>query len=109
MLGLETAASIAQLVLIDSGRSSWARLAEVMSITPAKISGMARQGQEVSAGSIANLVLVNPEVSRLIQDGGQSKSTNQPYRGMTLPGLVVHTLFRGSFTVRDSELVERVQ
>ena len=109
MLGLETAASIAQLVLIDSGKSSWSRFAEVLSVTPAKISGMKHQGQEISAGSIANLVLINPEVKRLIGDGGQSKSNNQPYTGMTLPGAIIHTLFRGSFTVRDSELVERVQ
>jgi dihydroorotase len=109
MLGLETAASIAQLVLIDSGKSSWSRFAEVMSITPAKISGLNHQGQEILAGSIANLVLINPEVKRLILDGGQSKSNNQPYTGMTLPGTVAHTLFRGVFTVRNSELVERVQ
>jgi dihydroorotase len=109
MLGLETAASIAQLVLIDSGKSSWSRFAEVMSITPAKISGLKHQGQEILAGSIANLVLINPEVKRLILDGGQSKSNNQPYTGMTLPGTVAHTLFRGVFTVRNSELVERVQ
>ena len=109
MLGLETAASIAQLVLIESGNSSWSRFAEVMSITPAKISGLKHQGQEILAGSIANLVLINPEVKRLILDGGQSKSNNQPYTGMTLPGTVVHTLFRGVFTVRNSELVERVQ
>ena len=109
MLGLETAASIAQLVLIDSGKSSWSRFAEVMSITPAKISGLKHQGQEILAGSIANLVLINPEVKRLILDGGQSKSNNQPYTGMTLPGTVVHTLFCGVFTVRNSELVERVQ
>ncbi len=109
MLGLETAASIAQLVLIDSGKSSWSRFAEVMSITPAKISGLKHQGQEILAGSIANLVLINPEVKRLILDGGQSRSNNQPYTGMTLPGTVVHTLFRGVFTVRNSELVERVQ
>jgi dihydroorotase len=80
-----------------------------MSITPAKISGLKHQGQEILAGSIANLVLINPEVKRLILDGGQSKSNNQPYTGMTLPGTVVHTLFRGVFTVRNSELVERVQ
>jgi dihydroorotase len=109
MLGLETAASIAQLVLIESGKSSWSRLSEVLSITPAKISGMPHQGQGIKAGSTANLVLIDPKASRVIQDGGQSKSSNQPYRGMTLPGMVVHTLFRGSFTVRDSELVERVQ
>jgi dihydroorotase len=50
MLGLETAASIAQLVLVDSGLSSWARLAEVLSVKPAEISGLESQGQMIAVG-----------------------------------------------------------
>lgn len=105
MLGLETAASIAQLVLIESGKSSWKRLAEVLSTEPAKISGLNSQGQEIVAGSLANLVLIDPSAKTTVIDGGASKSNNQPFRGMELPGLIVHTIFRGKFTVRNSELV----
>ncbi|MEY4451096.1 MAG: hypothetical protein RLZZ380_217 [Actinomycetota bacterium] len=107
MLGLETAASIAQLVLIDSGKSSWSRLAEVLSIAPARISGLEHQGQPVEIGQVANLTLINPLVSRTIVDGGVSKSNNQPYVGMQLPGQVVHTIFRGTFTVRDTVLARK--
>jgi dihydroorotase len=104
MLGLETAASIVQEVLIDSGASSWQRVAEVMSTVPASISGIQGQGQALEVGSVANITLVDPTAKRIIQDGGASKSENQPYRGMTLSGAVVHTIFRGEFTVRDSKL-----
>lgn len=104
MLGLETAASIVQDVLIDSGASNWQRFAEVMSTVPASISGIEGQGQELTVGSVANIALIDPTVTRTIQDGGASKSDNQPYRGMTLKGAVVHTIFRGEFTVRDSKL-----
>ena len=52
----------------------------------------------------ANIVLIDPKAKRTITDGGASKSENQPYRGMTLPGVVVHTIFDGEFTVRDSKL-----
>jgi dihydroorotase len=104
MLGLETAASIAQLVLIESGKSSWERLAQVLSIVPSQISGLTNQGQEISAGSIANLTLIDPMASTTVVDGGASKSNNQPFRGMTLPGRVAHTIFNGKFTVRDSVL-----
>lgn len=104
MLGLETAASIVQQVLIDSGASSWQRVAEVMSTVPASISGIEGQGQALEVGSVANIALVDPTAKRTIQDGGASKSENQPYRGMTLSGAVVHTIFRGEFTVRDSKL-----
>ena len=105
MLGLETAASIAQLVLVESGKSNWARLAAVLSVVPAQISGLETQGQQIEAGSFANLVLIDPKAKTVVIDGGASKSNNQPFRGMELPGRVVHTIFRGKFTVRDSELV----
>ena len=104
MLGLETAASIAQLVLIDSGKSDWNRLSQVLSTVPAQISGLATQGQAIEAGSVANLVLIDPAKKRKIVDGGASKSNNQPYIGMDLPGAVAHTIFNGKFTVRNGVL-----
>ena len=106
MLGLETAASIAQDVLIDSGLSTWARFAEVMSQTPARISGIAGQGLELVAGNRANIAVIDPKAKRLIQGGGASKSSNQPFGGMTLPGAVIHTVFRGEFTVKNSKLAK---
>lgn len=104
MLGLETAASIAQEVLIDSGASNWERFVQVMSTKPAEISGLEDQGLKLQVGIAANIVLIDPKAKRTITDGGASKSENQPYRGMTLPGVVVHTIFDGEFTVRDSKL-----
>ena len=107
MLGLETAASIVQSVLIDSGASDWLRFVEVMSTKPAEISGISGQGLGVKVGAPANLALIDPSAKRKIHGGGASKSANQPFEGMTLPGSVVHTVFRGVFTVRDGKLVER--
>lgn len=105
MLGLETAVSVAQLVLIESGKSNWERLAMVLSVVPAQISGLETQGQQIEAGSFANLALIDPAGQTKMTDGGASKSGNQPYRGMELPGRVVHTIFKGKFTVRNSQLV----
>ncbi|MEY3908217.1 MAG: hypothetical protein RLZZ90_124, partial [Actinomycetota bacterium] len=60
MLGLETAASIAQEVLIESGKSNWQRLAEVLSHNPAKIGSDEEQGQELAVGAFANIALIDP-------------------------------------------------
>jgi dihydroorotase len=106
MLGLETAASIAQLVLIDSGLSTWQRFAEVMSLNPAAISRLADQGQGLAVGNVANITLINPATTRVISGGGASKSSNQPFEGIELPGAVIHTIYRGSFSVRDSKLAK---
>ena len=104
MLGLETAASIAQEVLIESGKSNWARLAEVLSINPAKIGSDEEQGQELAVGALANIALIDPSARRTIVAESASKSKNSPYVGLELPGRVMHTLYRGYFTVRDGQL-----
>jgi len=106
MLGLETAASIAQDVLIDSGKSSWSRLAEVLSINPAKIGSDVEQGQGLVVGAFANIALVDPKVKRKVVADSASKSKNSPYVGLELPGRVMHTIYRGYFTVRNGELAE---
>jgi len=107
MLGLETAASIAQEVLINSGNSSWSRMAEVLSINPAKIAGDAEQGQEIKVGAIANLALIDPTVKRKVVADSASKSKNSPYVGLELPGFIQHTIYRGYFTVRNGQLAEK--
>jgi dihydroorotase len=105
MLGLEIAASVAQDVLIDSGASNWQRVAEVLSHNPANIGRLTEQGQALAAGSIANLTLIDPTVKRVVQHS-HSKSDNNPYRGLTLPGQVKHTVYRGYLTVTDGNLAE---
>jgi dihydroorotase len=107
MLGLETAASIAQEVLIESGKSSWARLAQVLSTNPAQIARDENAGQPIEVGSIANIALVDPTAKRTIVAESASKSKNSPYVGMQLPGRVKHTIYRGYFTVRDGKLAAK--
>lgn len=108
MVGLETAAAVAQNVLIESGRSTWQRLAEVMSHNPARIARDVNQGQLIAAGAVANLTLIDSEATRTIAAATASKSSNNPYQGLQLKGKVVHTIYRGQFTVRNSELQEVV-
>lgn len=107
MLGLETAASIAQQVLIESGKSSWQRLAQVLSINPAQIGQDKDQGQQIAAGSQANIVLIDPKAKRKVVAESASKSTNSPYVGLELPGKVIHTIYRGYFTVLNSQLASK--
>jgi dihydroorotase len=107
MVGLESAYTIAQQVLIDSGRSNFQRLAEVMAITPAKISGLQNQGQYLKPGSIANLCLVDPNFEWTATPETNSLSTNNPYSGLKFKGGVRHTIYNGEFSVRDKKLVER--
>jgi len=105
MVGLEHAASVLQEVLIDGG-GDWERFAQILSTKPAEIAGLVNQGK-LEVGAMANLALIDPSAKRLIHSATNSKSTNNPFAGSTLPGAVVHTIFKGQFTVKDSQLKER--
>ena len=108
MVGLETAYSVAQQVLIDSGKSDYARLAEVMSTNGAKISGL-EQGRYLEPGSIANLTFVDPGLTWSSQPQTHSMSENNPYSGLEMKGRVVHTIYDGEFSYRDFKIVQRAR
>jgi dihydroorotase len=104
MVGLEYAYTVAQQVLIDSGASNLVRLAEVMSITAARIAGLEGQGSYLLAGSLANLTLVDLGQAWAGEAETHSKSSNNPYEGMNFKGRVVHTIYDGEFTLRNRRL-----
>lgn len=106
MVGLENAASVLQQVLIDSGLSDWTRFETVISAAPAELAGLSNHGG-IAVGRPANLTLIDPNVSREISGQSHSKSSNNPFAGMKLPGQVVMTIYRGRFTVQDRRLVEK--
>jgi len=101
MIGLEFAYAVAQQVLIDSGASNLQRLAEVMSISGARIAGLEGQGNYLLSGSFANLTLVDMGQTWVGVPETQSKSLNNPYQGMDFKGRVVHTIYDGEFTLRN--------
>ena len=104
MVGLEHAASVLQNVLIENG-GDWERFSSIMSTKPAQIAGLNDQGK-LEVGSVANIALIDPTARRIVQRNTHSKSVNNPFAGLTLPGAVVHTIFKGKFTVKNSELQE---
>lgn len=108
MLGLETAISIVQKTMVDSGMMNWEQVAERMSLTPARIGRYADQGQPIAKGAFANLVVINPTKSwRVDRDLVLSNSSNTPYHGHELPGVVEHTFFKGKQTVTNGAVVSK--
>lgn len=106
MIGLESAAAIAKTTLIDTGLIGWERLEELLSKNPAKISGLSDQGQALVVGSQANIVFLDPRTTYTVDPSTESKSSNNPYVGMTLSGTVVHTMYKGTLTVKDTKIQE---
>jgi dihydroorotase len=104
MLGLETALSVVAQAMVETGLLDWAGVADRMSIRPARIGRLGSQGQPISVGAPANLVLIDPAARRTIDPVAlASKSRNTPYAGRELPVRVVHTYLRGTPTVIDGK------
>jgi dihydroorotase len=102
MTGLETALSVVQAAMVDTGLLDWAGVAMRMSAAPAAIGRVAGQGGPLEPGSPANVVLVDPAARRLVDPYVMAtQGRNSPYRGRELPGRVVATFFRGRPTVLD--------
>jgi dihydroorotase len=99
MLGLETALSIVQQTMVDTGRLTWAQVAERMSTKPAEIGRVADHGRPLAAGEPANLVLYDPTGTWVVDPADTaSLSRNTPYGGIKLPGRVIATYLRGKKT-----------
>jgi dihydroorotase len=104
MTGLETALSVVQLTMVDTGKLTWADVARVLSSTPARIGRVTDQGRPIAVGEPANLVLVDPAARRTVVAQEQATAaTNTPMHGRELPGRVVATFLRGRATVLDGQ------
>jgi dihydroorotase len=105
MLGLETALSVVQQTMVDTGLIDWAGVADRMSTTPAAIGRLAEHGRPIAVGEPANVVLYDASFSQVVDSTGlASLSRNTPYVGRELPGRVVATFLRGRPTVLDGKL-----
>jgi len=105
MLGLETALSIINQTMVQTGLLSWEGVADRMSYAPARIGGYESHGQEIKVGAPANLTVINPtQTYRVDRDLVSSRSRNTPFHGMELTGVVKGTFFRGLPTFLDGQL-----
>ena len=81
--GLETAFSVCNTYLVQTGRLTPMQLIDRMSKAPAEIYGLT--GRAVAAGNYARLALLDWD-SRMVYKTYRSKAVNTPYTGMQLTG-----------------------
>jgi dihydroorotase len=106
MLGLETALSVVQHTMVDTGLLTWEAVADRMSVKPAEIGRVGDHGRPIAVGEPANLVVYDATVSRVVDPTETaSLSRNNPYAGRELPGRVVATFLRGRPTVLDGKVL----
>ena len=106
MVGLESALSVVQLAVVETGMLDWSDVARVLSSAPARIGRLEGYDEPLAIGAPANIALVDPAHARSWSTADlRGRSTNTPYLGRQLPGRVVHTIHRGVLTVDDGALV----
>lgn len=92
IIGLETALALGITNLVDTGQLSISQLIERMSVNPAKMYGL--PAGTLSEGSAADLVVFDVNASQIIKEF-VSKSSNSPFTGQTLRGVVKYTVVDG--------------
>lgn len=103
MLGLEQALSVVMDVMVNSGRMDWTTLVERMSLAPARIGQVAKQGEPIGVGATASFVLVDPSARAVVDRAASaSLSRNNPYHGRDLPDPVVATMWSGRLTYQKA-------
>lgn len=105
MTGLETALSVVQHALVETGLMDWQGVARITSQTPAVIGQLPWQGGSLRTGEPANLVLVDPAARWIVDPSTMAtKGRNSPFAGLELPGAVIGTFFAGHPTVLNAQL-----
>jgi dihydroorotase len=100
-VGLETA--LAAVLSAMGPEPDLSKVVERMSTTPARILGLDEHGGPITPGREANLVVMDPRPEWTVGEPRGSLGRNSAFLGRELRGRVVHTLLRGTFTVRDGE------
>jgi len=104
MLGLETALSIVNQTMVQTGLLSWEQLVDRMSSKPAQIGRYADHGKALDKGAPAHVTVINPTaINRVDRDRVSSRSRNTPFHGMELQGLVTATIYGGKLTFKAEQ------
>lgn len=92
IIGLETALSLGITSLVDKGLLSMKDLIAAMSTNPAAMYGL--DAGCIAEGKAADLVIFNPEESQIVENF-LSKSSNSPFVGEKVKGVVYYTIVDG--------------
>lgn len=110
MVGLESALSVVHASVVENGLLDWNDVSRVLSGAPAQIGRLAGHSSVLAAGTVADIVLYDPNARREFSTQNLAgKGINSPYLAMTLPGRVEATFRHGYATVLGGELIAAEQ
>ena len=100
IVGLETSLPLMLQNLVDTGKMSWARLAEVMAVNPRRL--LRLEPVSIVEGSAADLTLIDPKKSvEITPEYLKSRSKNSAWLGQTLTGVATDVWAGGRRVLTD--------
>jgi dihydroorotase len=104
--GLETALPLVLTELVSTGKLSWERLVEVMSILPREILGI--DPVSLQPGFMADLTVIDPDKHvSVTADWFESEADNSAFLGRELTGCATTVFIEGYAALLDGEVVDR--
>lgn len=101
IIGLETSLSLGIRELVQKGYLTWPQLIDRMSTAPCRLYGL--EGGRIEQGAVADLVLFHPEEIWVVSDFA-SKSSNSPFVGEELPGVIYYTICDGKIVYQKKNV-----
>jgi len=105
MTGIETSVGLVVGNLVNTGKITWQRMVELMSINPRRILGIDRVA--IEPGSRADLTVIDPNLKWTVSvDDFESKSKNCGFIGWELTGRATDVYVGGYATMEDGLITD---
>lgn len=105
MTGIETSVGLVVGNLVNTGKISWNRMVELMSVNPRRILGIERVA--IEPGCVADFTVIDPDVKWTVTEGEfESKASNCGFLGWELTGRATDVYVGGYATMEDGAIVE---
>lgn len=99
IIGLETALSLCITELVEKHGLSMIQLAERLSFQPSRLYGLKNRGY-LSEGALADITIVDSNAEWTVENY-QSKSSNSPFTGWKLKGVIKYTICDGKIIYKE--------
>lgn len=96
IIGLETALSLALMNLVEPGYLSMEQLIRCISLSPARLYGL--DAGVIETGKQADITIFDP-AEEWIADSFYSRSSNTPFKGMKLHGMIKKVICKGKIII----------
>jgi dihydropyrimidinase len=105
--GVETRLSVVWSEYVSTGRIAPQDFVRLMSANPARLNGLYPRKGTIAPGSDADLVIFDPEESRVVTIGDLHMETDYtPYEGRAVTGWPVLVMMRGRVVVEDGTVID---